>query len=394
MSSAEKKNRPDNSQFRQQRMPAWQPVMSPPHVAIFLAVLGVAFIPIGGAIIASGNDTQNIEIRYDQINTCTNTHNQAVFNYTVPGSDAWFAAGCNTLVNFTLDSDIAGPVYMYYKLTNFYQNHRRFAKSRDLRQLAALSESLSSMTSCTPLQSPGQLDGMTGHTLSVDGQNMTYGDLSYSPCGLVAWSMFNDSFRLLRYDSSGNATLMCDTAYFSRLTNEPLVNQSCTKSGITWDSDFQKFKSPLIGSSVWTGSRSDLGLPTLNTTDGYLANGWYANEPGHALPLATDEDFMVWMRTASLPTFRKLLRVFPDGLQAGNYTMQITELYDSQQYGGSKSFAISTVSWVGGKNGFLGLAYVIVGAVAVVAAIAFFIIHKINGDRSEAAVSILSGLRG
>ena len=29
------------------------------------------------------------------------------------------------------DKDVKGPVYVYYQLDNFYQNHRRYVKSRD-----------------------------------------------------------------------------------------------------------------------------------------------------------------------------------------------------------------------------------------------------------------------
>jgi len=31
----------------------------------------------------------------------------------------------------TITDNVKGPVYVYYQLDNFYQNHRRYVKSRD-----------------------------------------------------------------------------------------------------------------------------------------------------------------------------------------------------------------------------------------------------------------------
>lgn len=39
-------------------------------------------------------------------------------------------------VDVEVKHDIAAPVYVYYKIDNMYQNHRRYVKSRSYSQLA------------------------------------------------------------------------------------------------------------------------------------------------------------------------------------------------------------------------------------------------------------------
>ena len=386
----EKKNRPDNSQFRQQRLPAWQPVMSPPHVSACLTFLAVVFIPIGIAIIIANNSIFEYEVRYDDVRRCTPNNNDGLMTVNLAGRS--YSQGCRTIVNFTVAADVPGPVYMYYKLTNFYQNHRRYAKSRDTQQIAGKDVGTPS-SDCEPLLTPGDYWGNTSAPLTVDGTAMTYAGLKYAPCGLVAWSMFNDTFKLYSTTGGGTPTLLCDTSAFSKETNQPTrVNMTCTKRGVTWESDYQKFAKPFLAPNVWTGNRSAYGS-SITTNDPFLQNGYYAFEAGHVVPTTTDEDFMVWMRTASLPTFRKLFRIFSRGIRAGSYSMEINEFFDSQQYDGTKSFVLSTVSWVGAKNNFLGLAYIIVGSVCMLCAIIFFIVHKVTGDRTQAAIEVLGELR-
>jgi hypothetical protein len=74
-------------------------------------------------------------------------------------------------VTFNLPVDLQPPVMLYYKLTNFYQNHRKYTKSLDYKQLAgeaSSKEEIQKRKGC-PLES---------------------GELIY-PCGLIANSLFN-----------------------------------------------------------------------------------------------------------------------------------------------------------------------------------------------------------
>lgn len=56
-----------------------------------------------------------------------------------------------------ITSDIKGPVYVYYQLNNFYQNHRRYVKSRDSSQLNGVYVPVDKLGDCDPIITVGDL---------------------------------------------------------------------------------------------------------------------------------------------------------------------------------------------------------------------------------------------
>lgn len=255
-------------------------------------------------------------------------------------------------LQFTLPNDIGPPVYLYYRLTSFYQNHRRYVKSLDLNQLRGhfVDNGTIASGTCTPLRT-----GANG--------------VAYYPCGLIANSIFNDTINSpTLVSSSGGQTSQ---------------NYSMTNRGIAWASDLQ-----LYGKTEY--NNSDV-LPPRNWQKRFPDG--YTDE--HPIPdLSTYEEFAVWMRTAGLPTFSKLARRNDhDVMVAGTYEISIYDckslvairnmlltrlVFDVKSYGGTKTLLISTRTVMGGKNNFLGIAYIVVGGLCIVLGVLFTIAHLIK----------------
>lgn len=79
-------------------------------------------------------------------------------------------------LRFTVTKSMEGPVMLYYRLTNYYQNQRLYVRSVDWDQLKGKALGAGDLGVCDPLVSP-------------DGSKLVY-----YPCGLIANSMFSDQF--------------------------------------------------------------------------------------------------------------------------------------------------------------------------------------------------------
>ncbi|KAF6826754.1 LEM3 family/CDC50 family protein [Colletotrichum musicola] len=351
-----KSRRPANTAFRQQRLKAWQPILTPKTVLPLFFIIGIIFAPIGGLLLYASAKVQEIRIEYTNCNEANETLSQMPSKYittafktsdqtknaqwaastvdvkTPNGAITYQATQCR--IQFRIPEDMGPPVLFYYHLTNFYQNHRRYVASFSDKQLKgdALSLSAVKSSSCEPLES-GFVDGV---------------EKPYYPCGLIANSMFNDTFSKPRL-------LQDDTLY------------EMTDRNVAWASD-----SSLYGKTKY--APSDV-LPPPNWRVQY-PNYTEENPPPD---LETWPAFQVWMRTAGLPTFSKLYqRNDTQPMKEGTYEVNITYNFPTQEYKGTKSIILSTRTIMGGKNPFLGIAYIVVGGICILLGAIFTVTHLIR----------------
>ncbi|KAJ9121745.1 hypothetical protein QFC22_002366 [Naganishia vaughanmartiniae] len=315
-----KKKRPANTAFKQQRLKAWQPILTPKTVLPTLLIVGLIFAPIGGVLIWGSNQVTSMRFDYTDCDTSAPTDGTVAsmpndkYDYSLSSyedaerynpprwsfsNDSSRAVGERAQCTITFDvpydlgvflscesmtaQDLFAHsaystdpgVFLYYRLTNYYQNNRRYVQSLDSSQLLGDTRSLKDIE-----------DGQCKPITSRDGK-------PYYPCGLIANSLFNDTYQdiVLQNPTNGESS----QAY------------NFTDKGITWHNEYKKY------TNNPPGVPSDY-LPPPNWAERYPDG--YTEFP----QLASDEHFQVWMRISALPTFTKLwARNDKEVMQAGTY---------------------------------------------------------------------------
>lgn len=161
------------------------------------------FAPIGGVLLWASNKVSEFTIDYTQCefqapNTSFADISSDKYNYRIAGEETtpvvapqWqfqrdsaqsnLALQNRCTIQFTVPKELDHSVFMYYKLTNYYQNHRRYVQSYNADQFKGQAVSAGTLSGgeCDPLDKRD--------------------DLPIYPCGLIANSVFNGKYARVEF---------------------------------------------------------------------------------------------------------------------------------------------------------------------------------------------------
>jgi hypothetical protein len=154
--------RPENSPFNQQKLRGWQPSISLNGLIAIFFVIGLLFVPLGSWLLTESDNVKEYSVTYDS--------SDGQMDVQCSIAEANVNGNCSIAFSFT--ESVTGPLYVYYEISNFYQNHRRYVKSRSADQLMGGDLGYSDVyDDCFPL--------------------VENGTVLLNPCGLIANSFFN-----------------------------------------------------------------------------------------------------------------------------------------------------------------------------------------------------------
>ena len=281
--------KPKDTDFIQQRLKAYQPVHTIEATIGTLLGCSLLFLVFGVVLYSQASSVVETRVPYHECDNSTCT------------------------VSLVIEGKMKKPIFVYYELHNFYQNHRLFAKSRSYPQLRGEDVAAADLEStCT--------ENTYGDSLYereyINGEHIADNAIA-NPCGLFARAMFNDTFKLTDPDSR---TIEID------------------ETEISWPSDTKYL---------------------FERNEHYKDTQWWDVD---------DEHFVVWMRTAVTRGFRKLWgrvvnTVDKDGndngaLAPGKYSVEIENNYNVSAWKGEKYIVLTNANSLGGQNYSLGMIFV------------------------------------
>jgi len=345
----DKPNKPSASPFMQQKMSASEFEVTASSMLPVLFFIAIVFIPMGIVFLTADSKVLEKTVEYTdcQQYACDSNYNP------LSGSKS---KCCH--VYFELSEEYMGQAYMYYKLENFFQNHLYYIRSKDDQQLNGDISSTLSANCKDPYKTRTIQQGNTSQTFNI------------APCGAIPNSLFNDTFKLV-YVQVGTD-----------------IGVSLSHKDTTWPEEKNdKFRNPSlknVENNTLQGAYKHFASPPNWQKPIYELSPYESDNNGNL-----NSDLIVWLRTSTFPTFRKLYRRivhtgshFAKGLPKGRYRMDLKYNFPVKNFKGRKFFVLTTASWLGGKNNFLGVCYIATGLICLISGFISIVFHMKSRTRT------------
>ena len=220
-------------------------------------------------------------------------------------------------MSLSIPETMKKPIFIYYQINDLRQNHRFYMENKSNKQLKGeevSKEDLEKSNDCDGALYNKDFDFLDPDKYPED-------DVAF-PCGLIAKSFFRDNFTL--WQMSGKEI---------NVTTEEIANKK--------DRD----------------DLSNVGLKDSQWLD------------------VTDEHFIIWKRIAPFENPRKLWgKIEGDDISSGSSV--IVTIDDKNYHSFEKYIILSTRNVFGGKSSFLGILYIVFGAVCLISAVIFINVYN------------------
>ena len=75
--------------------------------------------------------------------------------------------------------------------------------------------------------------------------------------------------------------------------------------------------------------------------------------------------------------------VIPDLKEGQTIKFTVNDVFPVSKFSGTKKIVLSTTTWIGGKNTFLGAAYITVACICILLGIGFAIKEAVGNEKKE-----------
>jgi len=158
----------------------YDPYYHPRYVLPILLCVGLVCTAIGASLI----NAQAVEI----------VQNYSDLVDLDPGVKFGMEDGKMSIIDITIKEDMNAPVYLYYELENFYQNHKRYVNSYSKRQTRGTAYEKEDATPASAFRNAISQKYCEMAKLGFSGPKED--EVQRWPCGLIPHTMFNDTFRV------------------------------------------------------------------------------------------------------------------------------------------------------------------------------------------------------